>query len=50
MKLKLLIAVLTASIGLIPQAATAADEATTKATENAAIAFAAVVDAKMDEL
>lgn len=38
MKLKLLIAVLTASIGLIPQAATAADEATTKATENAATA------------
>lgn len=36
MKLKLLIAVLTASIGLIPQAATAADEASTKATENAA--------------
>jgi peptidyl-prolyl cis-trans isomerase C len=38
MKLKLLIAVLTASIGLIPQAATAANEATTKATENAATA------------
>ena len=40
MKLKLLIAVLTASIGLIPQAATAADEPTTKATENAATASA----------
>lgn len=38
MKLKLLIAVLTASIGLIPQAATAANEATTKATENASTA------------
>ena len=38
MKLKLLIAVLTASIGLTPQAATAADEATAKATENAATA------------
>jgi peptidyl-prolyl cis-trans isomerase C len=37
MKLKLLIAVLTASIGLIPQAAPA-NEATTKATENAATA------------